>query len=514
MSEKSNNKTIAKNTLFLYFRMMFTMLVALFTSRIVLQKLGIDDYGIYQSVGGIVGFLSFINSALATGSSRFLTYELGTGNRLKLKRVFSTTLTIHIAIAVIVVIIAETAGLWFLRHKLVIPASRMDAALWAFHISILTAVFHLTQVPYNASIISHERMSVFAYVSIYEVLAKLAIVYLLAIGSFDRLKLYSTLLFFVQVSLMIIYRVYCGTHFEETKYNFSFDKKIFKDIASFSGWSLFSCTSSALNSQGIIILLNMFFSPAVVTARAISIQVNMAISQFVNNFRTAVIPQIVKRYASGDLVGSKKLLLSSTKYAYYLMLIICFPVCLLADPLLKLWLGVVPEYAEVFLQLIVVQSLFQVFDNSFYTALYAKGRIKENALISPTLGFLRFPIIYLLFRVGFSPVALSWASLVTFAILGLIVKPLLVIKIANYERSDILSVIKPCVIVTVLSLPIPIATSYFVSVDKVSGFLLMVVVTVLVTSLIVAFVGIDKETRTSIKIFIRKKIKSLCLLKK
>ena len=208
MSNNTNNKTIAKNTMFLYFRMMFTMVVALFTSRVILQKLGVDNYGIYQSVGGIVGFLSFVNSALSTGSSRFLTYALGEDDFEKLRKTFSTTLTIHIALAVLVVIVAETAGLWFLFNKLVIPADRMDATVYVFHLSILTAVFTLTQVPYNASIISHEKMSIYAYMSIFEVSAKLGICYLLSIGSFDRLKLYATLLLAVQISLMSFYRLY------------------------------------------------------------------------------------------------------------------------------------------------------------------------------------------------------------------------------------------------------------------------------------------------------------------
>lgn len=506
MPDISNNKTIAKNTLFLYFRMMFTMVVALFTSRVVLQKLGVDDYGIYQAVGGIVGFLSFLNSALSIGSSRFLTYELGTGNNEKLKRVFSTTLTIHIWLAVIIVILAETAGVWFLYNKLVIAPERMSAAVWAYHISILTAVFSLTQVPYSASIISHERMSVFAYMSIYEVSAKLLVVYLIALGPFDRLKLYALLLFLVRVSVMVMYRIYCGRHFEETKYKFLFDKTIFREIASFSGWNLFANASIALNSQGILILLNMFFSPAVVAARAISIQVNMAIHQFVNNFRTASNPQIVKRLAAGDFKGSKHLLLESTKFSYYIMFILCFPICLLSYPLLHIWLGNVPEYTVIFLQLIVIQSLFQVFDTSFYTALYAMGRLRENALISPTLGFISFPIIYFLFRAGYSPVALSWASLITYAMLGLLIKPILIVKIAHYSWKEILSVFRSCIVVTVLSLPLPLIANEYIDSEILLGFFLMVIITVVITGIVIMFVGIDKSTRKSVVAFAMKKI--------
>ena len=499
MQEKTNNKTIAKNTLFLYFRMMFTMVISLFTSRIILQKLGVDDFGIYQAVGGIVGFLSFINGALSTGSSRFLTYALGEGNVEKLKRTFSTTLNIHILIAILIVIVAETIGLWFLYHKMVIAPDRLSAAVYTYHLSILTAVFTLTQVPYNATIVAHEKMSIYAYMSIFEVSAKLLICYLLTIGNFDRLMMYATLLLGVQVGCMCFYRFYCTHHFEEARVSFSFDKKIFKEIAGFSGWSMFANASIALNSQGVLILLNMFFAPAVVAARAISLQVNMAANQFVSNFRQAANPQIVKKYASGDYEGSKHLLLESTKYYYYMMYLIALPVCLLAYPLLKLWLGVVPDYTVPFLQIVIVQSLFQVFDTSFYTALYAKGRLRENALTSPTLGFMIFPITYILFKLGYSPLVLSWTSLVVYAILGIIVKPWLIIKIVDYKCSEIWSVYRSCLIVTVASLPTPIIIYKLVDTTQIVYFILLGLVCLISVALSAFFLGIDKAMRKKVQ---------------
>ena len=270
------SKTIAKNTMFLYFRMMVTMLIALYTSRVVLQILGVDDYGIYQAVGGIVGFLSFVNNALSQGSSRFITYGLGKGNIENLKKIFATTLTSHILLAVIIVVVAETAGLWFLHHKMVFPTERMDAAEWVFHFSIVTVFFTLTQVPYNACIIAHEKMTVFAYVSIVDAIFKLLIVYMLTIGQMDKLVLYSVLHFILQVSILLFYRFYCVRHFIESHFSFEIDKNVFREIVGFSGWSLFANSAIALNNQGILILLNIFFSPAVVAARSISIQVDMA----------------------------------------------------------------------------------------------------------------------------------------------------------------------------------------------------------------------------------------------
>jgi O-antigen/teichoic acid export membrane protein len=509
-SMQSNNKTIAKNTLFLYFRMMFTMVISLFTSRIILQKLGVDDYGIYQAVGGVVGFLSFINGALSTGSSRFLTYALGEGNVEKLKRTFSTTLNIHILIAILIVIVAETVGLWFLYNKMVIAPDRLSAAVYTYHLSILTAVFTLTQVPYNATIVAHEKMSIYAYMSIFEVSAKLLICYLLTIGGFDRLMMYATLLLGVQVGVMCFYRFYCTRHFEEARYSFSFDKKIFKEIAGFSGWSMFANASIALNSQGVLILLNMFFTPAVVAARAISLQVNMAANQFVSNFRQAANPQIVKKYAAGDYEGSKHLLLESTKYSYYMMYLIALPVCLLAYPLLKLWLGVVPNYTVPFLQLVIVQSLFQVFDTSFYTALYAKGRLRENALTSPTLGFMIFPITYVLFKLGYSPLVLSWTSLVVYAILGIIVKPCLIIKIVDYKCSEIWSVYRSCIVVTLVSLPVPITIYRLLDTSELLNFIIVGFVCLLSIGITVFFFGIDIAMRKKVVDAVMKKIKIKC----
>lgn len=509
-SMQSNNKTIAKNTLFLYFRMMFTMMISLFTSRIILQKLGVDDYGIYQAVGGVVGFLSFINGALSTGSSRFLTYALGEGNVEKLKRTFSTTLNIHILIAILIVIVAETVGLWFLYNKMIMAPDRLSAAVYTYHLSILTAVFTLTQVPYNATIVAHENMSIYAYMSIFEVSAKLLICYLLTIGGFDRLMMYATLLLGVQVGVMCFYRFYCTRHFEEARFSFSFDKKIFKEIAGFSGWSMFANASIALNSQGVLILLNMFFTPAVVAARAISLQVNMAANQFVSNFRQAANPQIVKKYAAGDYEGSKHLLLESTKYSYYMMYLIALPVCLLAYPLLKLWLGLVPNYTVPFLQLVIVQSLFQVFDTSFYTALYAKGRLRENALTSPTLGFMIFPITYVLFKLGYSPLVLSWTSLVVYAILGIIVKPWLIIKIVDYKCSEIWSVYRSCLVVTLVSLPVPIIIYRLLDTSELLNFIIVGFVCLLSIGITVFFFGIDIAMRKKVVGAVMKKIKIKC----
>lgn len=509
MEKASSSKTIAKNTLFLYFRMMVTMVISLYTSRVVLQILGVDDYGIYQAVGGIVGFMSFINNALGTGSSRFITYGLGEGNIEKLKNIFTTTFTVHVILALLIVVVAETVGLWFLHHKMVIPPDRLLAAEWVFHLSILTAFFSLTQVPFNACIIAHEKMTIYAYVSIVDAVCRLLIVYMLLIGQIDKLILYAVLHVVLQVFILCYYRLYSARHFSEARVRLRIDKSIFREIVGFSGWSLFASSAIALNSQGILILLNMFFSPAVVAARSISIQVNMAATQFMTNFQTAAIPQIVKRFAAKDYDGSKHLLLDTAKFSFCLMLLLSMPICFSAEELLTLWLGVVPPYTIIFLQLILIQSLFQVFDTTFYYALYAKGQLRQNALISPTTGFLCFPIVYVLFKMGFSPVALSWASIIMYALLGLVIKPILVIHIVNYTWRDIFSVFIPCLKVTLASLPVPLLVNYyieFLQLPKLANF--VIIVTVCIASVASAswYLGLTPDMRTKLVEIVRKRL--------
>ena len=276
------------------------------------------------------------------------------------------------------------------------------------------------------------------------------------------------------------------------------NRSIFKEVVGFSSWSLFASSSIALNNQGILVLLNMFFSPAVVTARTISLQVNNAANQFVTNFRTAVNPQIVKQYAAGNVEGSKSLLLASTKYSYYMMFLLSLPICLGAKPLLEIWLEEVPDYTVVFLQIVIVQSLFQVFDTSFYTVLYAKGDLRLNALISPTVGFIMFPIVYLMFKFGASPIALSWASLIMYALLGLVIKPLLIIKIADYHWSDILMVFKPCLVITVISAGMAYLLTSRISHSGIAGLILIVIVCLAVSVPTIYFFGLTPAMRKKI----------------
>jgi Na+-driven multidrug efflux pump len=464
---------------------------------VILQALGVDDYGLYAVVGGVVGMLAFLNQALSTGSSRFLTFALGKNNASLLRRTFSTTFSIHVILALAIVLLAETAGLWFVYSKLEIPPERMEAAVFTYHISVLTCVIAILLVPYNASIISHEKMNVYAYVSMFDGLAKLGIVYLLSLGDFDRLKFYAVLVCAVQIFVALFYYWYCVHHYKETRYKPVFDRKIFREISIFSGWSLFASGSIALSIQGISIITNMFFGPAVVAARVISLQVNSLLTTFVNNFRTAVNPQIVKNYAEGNLSKSENLVITSTKYSYYLMLLIALPLVLQADFILRLWLKDVPEYTVVFSRLIVVQCLFSVFDTGLYMSLYAKGRLRENALIGPSLGFLCFPIIYLLFKLGYSPVSLSWVFLIKYAILGLIVKPYLAVKVARYSIKPVIRMFFSCFKVSIAAVPIPFILFYTLE-EGVAKFLIIGCSSVMCVVISVWLLGIEANMRKRI----------------
>lgn len=500
-----NNQRIAQNTIFLYFRMLLIMLVNLYASRVTLKVLGVDDFGIYQTVGGVVTFLAFLSNALGNGTSRFITFEMGK-EKPRLNELFSTVRIAHIILAIIIVVVGEIIGLWAINNKLIIPADRMDAAIFAFHFAMLATFFQITQVPYNATIIAHEKMNVYAYVSIFEAVGKLGIVYLLNVLIFDKLEVYAVLMCVVTVSVMMAYIIYCRKNFEEASAKLVFDKELFKGVASFSGWNLLTSSAASLANQGVTIVTNMFFSPAVVTVRSLALKINGILNQFVGNFRTAVNPQIIKKYAAEDYEGSKKLALASTKYTYYLMLIIVMPLFLLVGPALKIWLGEVPEGLELFVQISLIQGLFQAFDTSLYVPIYARGRIKENAIICPLCDAVQLPIIYVLFKMGAPAVTLAWVELVACVILGVILKPILVHCIAKYDYWEIIRMLLDCALITVISCIAPIIVRMLMDPFSVVGFLVIGFTCVISMGLVIWFIGLDKYMKNMLIGVVKKKL--------
>ncbi len=399
-----NNKRIAKNTLLLYVRMLFTMAVSLFTSRVILNTLGVEDYGINNVVGGIVTMFSVLSGSLSSSISRFITFELGKGNIERLKTIFSTGVNIQLGMSVLIIIIAEAVGIWFLNAKMNIPADRRVAANWVFQCAILTFVLNLLSVPYNAAIIAHEKMSAFAYISVVEVTLKLIIVYMLTISPFDRLKTYAVLLLCVGAVIRFIYGYYCKRHFEECTYHFVFDKPVLKEMTGFAGWNFLGNGAYMLNTQGVNILMNLYFGVAVNAARGIATQVDAALKQFVNNFTTAVNPQITKSYAQGDLDYMHKLVCRSAKFSAFLMMFFAVPIILETNTILTIWLKTVPDYAVIFLQWIIISSFMDtVLANSLVTSMFATGKIKRYQIIVTTVGCLVFPLSWIAFKLGFEP---------------------------------------------------------------------------------------------------------------
>lgn len=397
---QENNKRIAKNTLMLYFRMFITMAVGLYTSRVVLNTLGVEDYGIYNVVGGVVAMFTFVNAAMGAATSRFLTFALGENNFIKLKKIFNVSITIHFLISVIVVFLAETIGLWFFSNKLNIPFERFDAAMWVFQLSILTTAISIMSVPFNASIISHERMSVFAYISISDVILKLLIVYLLLVMPFDKLKSYALLLCFVQIMNQVIYMIYCKKHFTEVSFRPLWDKQLFLEMFSFAGWSLVGNLAYVTYTQGLNMLLNMMFGPAVNAARGIAVQVQVTIYNFVNNFQTAINPQLVKSFANGDLEYQKKLICYSSKLSFFLLCIIALPVFIETPYILRLWLVQVPEHTVNFVRIMLFISLIDTLSVPISFSIGATGKVRLPNIIVSIILIAILPISYILLMTG------------------------------------------------------------------------------------------------------------------
>lgn len=398
-----NNKRIAKNTLLLYFRMLLTMAVSLYTSRVVLNTLGVEDYGIYNVVGGVVAMFTVLSGSLSSAISRFITFELGRNDLKKLKKIFSSAITIQIGLALIVIILAETVGFWFLNEKMVIPMERMNAANWVYQFTILTFAVQLISVPYNASIIAHEKMSAFAYISILEVIGKLIVAFSIAITPIDRLVYYGLLLMFIAVAICLIYGIYCRSNFEECTYLFVYDKSLLKQMFAFAGWNFIGSSSAVLRDQGGNIVINMFCGPAVNAARGIAIQVSNAIQGFVTNFMTALNPQITKSYASGNFDYMMTLIFQGARLSYYILLLLSLPVILNAEYILSIWLGIVPEYTVRFVQLVLVFAMSESLANPLITAMLATGNIRNYQLVVGGLQLLNLPFSYLFLRLGYSP---------------------------------------------------------------------------------------------------------------
>lgn len=500
----SNNKRIAKNTLLLYGRMLLIMAVSLYTSRVVLNALGVEDYGIYNVVGSVVTMFAFLNGALVTTTQRYLTFELGKGDYEQLKKVFTTSIYIHAIISLLIVVLAETVGLWFFYYKMVIPPERMTAAMWVFQLSIITMVVQVMSAPYNAIIIAHERMGVFAVISILETLLKLAIVYVLLAFSGDKLILYAILVACVQLIIRLIYTSYCKKHFVESVLVKGVDRSLLKEIGKFAGWNIWGNLASTLFGTGLNLLLNVFFGPIVNAARGIAVQVESAIAQFSTNFLMAVNPQITKLYAQNNLDEMHRLLFRSSKFACFLLLVLSLPVVIETPVILELWLKIVPDYSVPFLRILLCIVIVDSMARPLMTAVAATGDVKKYQSIIGGLLLSIVPIAYVVLKFGGNPTSVYIVhlsvGLIAFIARLLIVRPLIHLSIRKYFKV----VIAPCVIVTVLSFSL----SFFVKHMLPEGIGYSIVICMLCALFVILFayvIGLTKGERA----FINEKITSL-----
>lgn len=508
MIGQDNGSRIAKNTAILYFRLLLTMCISLYTSRVILQSLGVSDFGIYNVVGGVVAMFSFFTSSISSSFQRFFCIELGTKNILKLKQLVGTSILILALFSVVVLLIAETVGLWFVKNQLVIPSEKIFQAVVVFQFSILSFIVCLFQSMYNAIIISYEKMNVFAYISIFDVISKLLIALSVNLFTDNRLIYYSGFIFISSVLSLIIYYSYCRYSYEVSKGVFDFKIKLFIDVFRFSGWTLFGTFANVLKSNGLNILLNLFFGPIVNAARGISYQVYTAATSFTRSFQVAFTPQITKSYADGNYVYVQKLMLSSSKMSFYLMLFLSIPIFVDTNFILYCWLGDnVPEHTVSFTRIVILTGLVESLSAPVVNIIYANGRIMKFQIVISLVILLIIPLAYLLLTFGYSPDSTLLVSLF-FTIIAHFIRLIFLKKQFSFSLLNYLKeVIIPVSIFTVFLTLLPSILSK-VYVSSIINYLLVVCVVELLVIIAIYNWGLRKDERYSVRLKLCKFIKN------
>lgn len=493
-SNSSNYKRIAKNAAMLYFRMLFTILVTLYTSRVVLQTLGIEDFGVYSVVAGFVAMLGFLNNAMTSATQRFLSFELGKVEDQNMQSIFSMSMNIHILIAFFALLIGETVGLWFVRTQLTIPSDRMFAAEWVYHLALFAFMTTVVTVPYKALIIAHEKMNVFAWISIFDVTLKLISVFALSYLGFDKLILFGALNLGVVLTVFTFYKLYCNTKHSESIFRFIWNKDLFKTILSYTGWNLWGNIAFVLSSQGINVLLNIFFGPAVNAARAISMEVSSALNSFVSSLQVAINPQIIKSYASDDLEYMHKLVSYGAKYNFFILLLLSLPVLENVELILSIWLVNVPEYTALFTSLIIYNILIDSLSPPLMTAAQATGKIKIYQVVIGSILLLNVPASYIFLKLGYPPffvfyISISISIVAFFARVALI-SSLINLRITRFITRALMPVLYVLAFVLLLNkiVNIEISNIYL-------NFLLSASTSILIVILAIYIFGLDKTER-------------------
>ena len=502
----SQSKRLAKNTIMLYMRTFLIMAISLFTSRVILNALGIEDYGIYNVVGGFVAFFSIVSGSLVATTQRFITVELGKKDNSNPQKIFSAAMIIHIILVVIVLLLFETVGLWYLNNSLNIPSERLASANWVYQFSIFTFILTIISSPYTAVVIAHEKIKAFAYIGLFDTVLKLIFVYLIYICFFDKLVFYAFCMMLVSLIDRLIYQIYCKLNFSETKLTIVYDRELYKDIFGFAGMNFLGACASILANQGMDIMLNLFFGVTINAAKGVANQVMNAISRFVNDFMTALDPQITKEYAAGNKTLSQQLCFRGSRFAFYLMLLFAVPVFFRAPYILKLWLDVFPEYAVLFVRCSLILSLFTVLSKPLITVILATGNLKNTVLwIGSTILF-TLPIAYICFKCGMGP-EFSYFTLIFVELVTLFVRLVILEKITGMKfvmpfLSSVL--IRITLVLSIVYLTNAIINDYIG--DYFLGLILYSIISIFIGFLIMALFGLSRKEQSYIIMFINKKI--------
>lgn len=499
---ENNNTKIAKNTLYLYLRLIVTTIIGLYTSRVVLKALGIDDFGLYNVVGGIISMLAALGSTMSIASFRFMSIELGRNDIEELKSVFNSSIIIHFFLAILLLILAETLGLWFIINKIIVPEGRLTSVLWAYQFSILTCIVMIISAPHNNCLLVHEKMNAYALFSMLEAILKLTIVFLLGIGGIDKLIEYSFLIFCIQLLMRGLYGIYCSKNFVETKFSWKYNKSQLTKMLSFTGWSFISILADIGYTEGLNILLNIFFGPAVNAARAITVLVESKVALLGRNIQEAINPQIMKSYGSNNLEYMNQLIINSSRFSFFLLYVIAFPLFVLTDKILIYWLDIVPDYTNIFVKLIIFAVIINALQNPLITATNAVGKIKKyNIILGLTLiGII--PIAYICLKSG-AEAYIVFIIQIIFMVITLIIR---LYFVSSLLRFPIILYLRQVVFYIILILSISVPVYFLLELlphENFVSFLIKGIISFLLSITIVYFIGLNNKER----VFVKSKIK-------
>lgn len=494
----ANNKRIAKNTILLYIRMLLLLVIGLYTSRVVLSVLGVENYGIINVIAGFLTMFSFLTGSLSNAISRYITVGLGGADKVKLKNTFSTSFTVQLLLGVFIIVLIETFGLWFVNTKLNIPAGREEAALWCLHCSALSTFVSLLSVPLNATIIAHEKMSAFAYISLLEASLKLLICYALMISPIDKLVTYVILGVCVSLSTTSIYWYYGLKHFDECTLKVKIDRGLFREIWGFAGWNLFGNLAWILNTQGINMLMNMFFGVVVNAARGIADQINGIVLQFVSNFMTALNPQITKSYAAGNKDYAFSLACRGCRFSFYIMYILALPIIIESSQILRLWLGNPPEHADLFLQWTILSTFATLLGNTLVTLQNAHGDIRHYQIWITIFGCVPFPVTWLLFKLGAPSVSAYYIYTLVYWGLIFVRYYLVHSKTGIPPKIYLIGVVLKCHITGLVAALIPILI-YNCMEANITRLIIVAITSVMSSIATIYLIGLDLQEKTLVK---------------